>query len=93
MRRHSAHQTVLQSTTSELFAAIVAGLHAPLVFNSIKAGEEIMRQIEAIRRQRSVSSDKTRSVFSLYTDTRLAGLGARYCPEGGYNPLVGSRPV
>jgi hypothetical protein len=29
--------------------------NAPLVFNSIKAGEEIMQQIEAIRRQRSVS--------------------------------------
>jgi hypothetical protein len=31
--------------------------NAPLVFNSIKAAEEIMQQIEAIRRQRSVLSD------------------------------------
>jgi hypothetical protein len=29
----------------------------PLVFNSIKAGEKIMQQIEAIRRKRLVSAD------------------------------------
>ncbi|HXV84421.1 MAG TPA: hypothetical protein VEG60_31620 [Candidatus Binatia bacterium] len=36
-----------------------------------------MQQIEAIRRQRSVPD--------LYTDTSLAGLGARYWAEGEYN--------
>jgi hypothetical protein len=37
--------------------AVFQPANAPLVFNSIKAGEEIMHQIEAVRRRRVVSAD------------------------------------
>jgi hypothetical protein len=36
--------------------AVFQPANAPLVFNSIKAGEEIMQQIEAVRRRRSAES-------------------------------------
>jgi hypothetical protein len=45
--------------------AVFQSANAPLVFNSTKAGEEIMRQIEGIRRRRSVSAESRTSVATL----------------------------
>lgn len=45
--------------------AVFQPANAPLVFNSIKAGEEIVQQIEGIRRRRSVSAESRTSVATL----------------------------